>query len=109
VEEIELETATGTYFENTLLPFSWRGKTPFGTTVLMPRFISPPPDREPMFAQFIALRRGERLYGGDAQIPLDDRRRLLRYDESERWLVDPKSPVDAGVHRGVVPLSFVDS
>lgn len=108
VEETELEMAAGAYFENTLLPFSWRGKTPFGTTVLMPRFISPPPDREPVFAQYIALRRGERLYSGDAQIPLDDRRRLLRYEETERWLVDTKSPIEAGVHRGVVPLSFVD-
>jgi len=109
VEEIELEMATGAYFENTLLPFSWRVKTPFGTTVLMPRFISAPPDREPLFAQYIVLRKGERLYGGDAQVPLDDRRRFLRYEDSEQWLVDPKSPQDAGVYRGVLPLSFIDS
>jgi CRISPR-associated protein Cas5t len=108
VEEMELQTVTGAYFESMLVPFSWRTKTPFGTTVLMPRFISPPPEREPVFAQYIVLRRGERLYSGDAQIAPDDRRRLLRYEETERWLVDPKSPIDSGVHRGVVPLSFVD-
>jgi CRISPR-associated protein Cas5t len=45
VDEIELEEQAGAYFVNTLLPFSYRPSVGFGVTVLMPRFIEPPPGR----------------------------------------------------------------
>jgi CRISPR-associated protein Cas5t len=107
VEEVDLLIAEGAYFENTLLPFSWREKTHFGITVLMPRFIGPPPEREPTFAQYVVLRR-ERIYGGDAEIASGDRRSMVRKADAEQWLVDPASPLDKGVHCGVVLHTFVD-
>lgn len=107
VEEIDLVVAEGAYFGNTLLPFSWRAKTHFGITVLMSRFIGPPPERDPTFAQYIALNR-ERIYGGNAEVVSSDRRRMLRKPEAEQWLVDPASPLDKGVHCGVVLHTFVD-
>jgi CRISPR-associated protein Cas5t len=107
-EEIELPFADGAYFENTLLPFSWRARTARGITVLMPRYIGPPPDREPTFAQYVVLRAGDRLYSGNAAIAPDDRRRLVRKPEPEQWPVDPDTPLDKGVRRGLVFHSFAD-
>lgn len=108
VAEVDLAVADGAYYDNTLLPFSWRSKTHFGITVLMSRFIGPPPNREPTFAQYIALSR-ERIYGGTAEIDSTDRRCMVRkLDEVEEWLVDPESPRDKGVHCGVVLHSFSD-
>ena len=107
VAEVDLEVADGAYYDNTLLPFSWRSKTHFGITVLMSRFIGPPPDREPTFAQYITLSR-ERIYGGNAEIDSTDRRYMVRKLEAEEWLVDPESPRDKGVHCGVVLHSFLD-
>lgn len=109
VEEVTLDETPGAYLDSTILPFSWRGRTRFGTTVLMPRFITPPPDREPSFEQYIVLPSDRTLYGGNSEVAADHPRRLLRYEESESWFVDPTSPVKAGVHRGLVFLSFADS
>lgn len=107
VEEIELQSAPGAYLENTLLPFSWRPRTGFGTTVLMSRYISPPPHREPQFERYVALRSGERLYAGDTQFDRDSPRYLLDLEgETVDWWVDPTSPESYGVRSGVVLLSF---
>jgi hypothetical protein len=73
----------------------------------MSRFIGPPPDREPTFAQYITLSR-ERIYGGNAGVDSTDRRYMVRKLVAEEWLVDPQSPLDKGVHCGVVLHSFVD-
>jgi CRISPR-associated protein Cas5t len=109
VEELALEEAEGAYFDATLLPFSWRRRTRFGTTVVMPRFIGEPPEREPVFAQYIVLPRDQTVYGGTADVPADHPRRLLRYENGDdRWLVDPTSTVRHGVRRGVVWLTFLD-
>ena len=105
VEEVDLEEAVGAYLERTLLPFAWRGRTAFGTTVIMPRFIGPPPERQASFAQYIVLNR--RVYAGDAQVDVSDRARVVRQAHPERWLVDPDSPAYSGVRRGIVFLSFV--
>jgi CRISPR-associated protein Cas5t len=108
VEEVDLITADGAYFENTLLPFSWRTKTHFGITALMSRFIGPPPEREAEFAQYITLRRGERIYGGNVDVVPNDRRYMVHDSEVEHWLIDPASTFDRGVHRGVVFHTFAD-
>ncbi len=107
VAEVDLEAADGAYYDDTLLPFSWRSKTHFGITVLMSRFIGPPPDREPSFAQYITLSR-ERIYGGNAEVASSDRRYMVRKLDAEEWLVDPESALDKGVHCGVVLHRFVD-
>lgn len=107
VEEIELERVAGAYFSATLLPFSWRARTPLGTTVLMPRFITPPPEREPSFEQYIMLPADRTLFAGAAGVNTG-KRRLLGNGGSEEWFVDPTSEEKEGGKRGVVWHSFVD-
>ncbi len=108
VEETELEQSNGAYFEHTLLPFSYRPYVGLGTTLLMPRCISPPPERRARFDRFIALHQ-ERLFGGTYENPdgLAWSRRMLGNNVQEEWWVDPDSRLDRGVHRGVVFHSCV--
>lgn len=108
VEEVELEVSPSAYFSGTLLPFSWRARTGFGTTVLMPRFISPPPEREPSFGQYIVLPADRTLFAGAAGPP-EGRQRLLGNGETDEWFVDPTSEVRAGGKRGIVWHSFGDA
>lgn len=108
VEEIELERAGGAYFDSTLLPFAWRARTPLGTTVLMPRFITPPPAREPSFEQYIVLSADRTLFAGAAGLDAG-RQRLLDDGGAEEWVVDPTSPEKQGGKRGIVWHSFVDA
>jgi CRISPR-associated protein Cas5t len=101
VDEIELEEQAGAYFVNTLLPFSYRPSVGFGVTVLMPRFIEPPPGRRAHFERFIALR--DVVFGGEIESGKDGPRRLiLQAGQQAKWWVDPKTPKDRGVHRAVV-------
>lgn len=108
VEEIELEKAAGAYFDSTLLPFAWRARTPFGTTVLMPRFITPPPEREPSFGQYIMLPADRTLFAGAAG-PDAGSGRLLGNGSEEEWVVDPTSQEKRGGKRGIVWHAFVDT
>jgi hypothetical protein len=101
---VELERAKGAYLEQTLLPFSMRPLLGRGVTVLMPRYIEPPPEREPHFSRYIVL--FDLVYAGD--VPHTNR--LLHYEDRspEEWLVDPSSPPKhEGVRRGLVFHSFV--
>ena len=102
VEETDLEPASGAYLEHTLLPFSFRTAVRFGVTVLMPRYIEPPPERRAHFERFISLR--ERLFAGivDQSEALNNRRLIERERARERWLVDRSTPAYHGVHRAVV-------
>jgi len=100
VEDIELEEQAGAYFVNTLLPFSYRPSVGFGVTVLMPRFIEPPPERRAHFERFIALR--DVVYGGEIEARDMPRRLILRAGQQAKWWVDPRTPKDRGVHRAVV-------
>jgi hypothetical protein len=100
VEEVELVRADGAYFENTLLPFSWRTQIAFGMTVQMPRYIEPPPERRAHFSQYIQLE--ERIWAGNfdrAGIP--DTRMLLNSKDGESYWVDTDTPSFYGVHRGL--------
>jgi CRISPR-associated protein Cas5t len=108
-DTIDLVESSSAYFENTLLPYWWRTKTGFGTTLLMPRYITPPPERESTFERYVALRAGDRIFGGDVHTEISNARRLLRFEnEPEEWLIDPTAPADHGIGRGVVFHSFVD-
>ncbi|MGH6690209.1 MAG: CRISPR-associated protein Cas5 [Gammaproteobacteria bacterium] len=107
VEEVELESASSAYFSGTLLPFSWRARTGFGTTVLMPRFITPPPEREASFSQYIILPADKVVFAGRARSTVG--KPLLQTDPSEAWLVDPATAEREGCKRGVVWHSFVDA
>ncbi len=101
VEEIELTESDGTYLEHTLLPFSYRKFTAQGVTALMPRFITPPPEREPTFERYVILH--ERIFAGNVSGSLP---RMLEIGMPRKWLVDPGSPEIEGVFRGVVLHSF---
>ncbi len=107
VEKVKLEPANDAYFEQTLLPFSWRGRVGRGTTVQMPRYIEPPPERFPHFDRYVALR--ERVF--DSEDPtISVGLRILRgfgrqTDANPHW-VDPESPAIHGMRRGVVFHSF---
>jgi CRISPR-associated protein Cas5t len=103
VEDIELEERTGAYFEHTLLPFSYRPYVGIGATVLMPRWIEPPPGRHAHFERFIVLHK-ERLFTGVYERPeaLAQSRRMVRATEHQTWWVDPTTLEDHGVQRGVV-------
>jgi CRISPR-associated protein Cas5t len=102
VEETDLEQASGAYLEHTLLPFSFRALVRFGVTVLMPRYIEPPPERRAHFERFISLR--ERLFAGivDQGGALGNRRLIEREGARGQWLVDRSTPAHHGVHRAVV-------
>jgi CRISPR-associated protein Cas5t len=102
VDEIDLERQPGAYFDHTLLPFSYRESTAFGVTVLMPRYIDPPPERRAHFERFIVLH--DRIYGGEVEngASLGVRRLVLRADRRDGWWIDPSTVPDHGVKRGVV-------
>lgn len=109
VEEITLVQADRGYFEATILPFEFRKRTPCGVTVLMPRYIGPPPSREAVFDRFILLKEtvfhlppgeGDR-FGSRQMIHLDA-------EPLELW-VDPESPEKTGMHRVVWFHNFVSS
>jgi CRISPR-associated protein Cas5t len=102
VEEIDLEEQPGAYLEHTLLPFSFRESIGFGVTVLMPRYIEPPPQRRAHFDRFITLR--DRVYAGevDRGEGLGPRRMLGREGQRNSWWVDLASARDHGVGRGVI-------
>jgi CRISPR-associated protein Cas5t len=102
VEETDLEPADGAYLEHTLLPFSFRTAARFGVTVLMPRYIEPPPERRAHFERFISLR--DRLFAGVVEQGegLGSRYLIERQGDVTQWLIDPSTVSYHGVHRAVV-------
>jgi CRISPR-associated protein Cas5t len=111
VETVTLKRANGAYLERTLLPFrEMRQRTGYGTTALMPRYIGPPPERQPEFETYIILR--ETIFAGETDpslIARDSHKRLITSHDNtdETWFVDPDSPVIAGVNRAVIFHGFV--
>jgi CRISPR-associated protein Cas5t len=101
VEEQELQQSPGAYFEGTLVPFILRPYTARGATVLMPRWIEPPPQRRAHFERFITL--NERVYAGNIERRETVNTGLLvsKNKELETCWTDPSTPLDHGVHRGV--------
>jgi CRISPR-associated protein Cas5t len=55
VEIASLEKREAGYYEYTLLPWSYRPRTPTGASVLMPRYINPDDRREVSWARYVTL------------------------------------------------------
>lgn len=99
VEETVLEASSSCYFEHTLLPFSLRQKMPYGLTVLMPRYIEPPPERRPHFESYIVLH--------DPPVQSADFTTVSGEDPAYWWVdPDPNLPIRNGNRRGVFLHSF---
>lgn len=107
VEAVTLERADRGYFEDTILPFEFRRRTARGVTVLMPRYVGPPPLREAIFDRFVLLREpvyylpageGER-FGTRQMVHLDG-------EPLDLW-IDPDSPERSGMRRAVWLDGFV--
>jgi len=97
IEVIELEAATHAYFEHTLLPHEMALQVGRGVTVLMPRYLDYARKRAPVFSRYVVLQ--ERVYS-------DDFYTFGRATSSTFW-IDPQTPVDRGMHLGLVFHSFV--
>ena len=110
VDDVDLDEAEGAYLEHALLPFETaRPRTAVGSTVLMPSFVGPPPEREAEFARYVVLH--ERVFVGswDERVTLRPGSwQALRFEgDKRRWWVDSDSPEIAGVRRGVEWVSVV--
>ncbi len=105
VERVELLSAELGYYEDTILPADFRRRTGRGTTVLMPRYVAPPPQRETAFERYIVLR--DRIFDGSSTASDLGSRQMLRFEgESTKLLVDPDSPQWRGAHRALAFHSF---
>jgi len=106
-EAITLEQRPRAYLEHTILPFSMRAQMLKGTTVLMPRFIEPPPERRAHFQRYVALR--GRVYSGIPDEPgqVAELDRLLQNGPDTTWWVDPSTTPWQGARRGLFFHSFL--
>lgn len=98
VEEITLERAVRARVEHTLLPFSVRPYLRFGSTVLLSRYISPPPERDAYFERYIVLH--DSVFSGEGA---DPNQSFIQYEGvtfDDLW-VDPKIVDDEVFARGV--------
>jgi CRISPR-associated protein Cas5t len=102
VEEVDLKPADEGYFEHTILPFSMRKYFGRGMTVLMPKYVGPPPEREPVFDRYIVLH--ERMFAGERNKGYP---KLFTYESEKIDLItDPCSPKYEGVNLALVFHSF---
>ncbi|MBI2941465.1 MAG: CRISPR-associated protein Cas5 [Chloroflexi bacterium] len=98
VEVVELERADRAYFEHTLAPYRMALQAARGYVVLMPRFLDYQAGRAPTFARYVVLKR--RTYSTDLwQVE------GLAVDTVHR--IDPASPADRGLRRGLLFHPFV--
>ena len=106
VEIVSLQKQQRAYLEDTILPFSMRMQLSIGTTVLMPRYIGPAPQREAEFDRYIVLR--DRVFCGqpDDVEQVATIRRLLQTKEPLDWWVDPSTEEWQGAQRGLCFHSF---
>jgi CRISPR-associated protein Cas5t len=98
VRVVELTQAEGAYFEHTLAPYRMALQAARGYVMLMPRFLDYENGRAPRFARYVILK--QRVYSKDlvhfANMP----------SETTYW-IDPDSPLEEGVHLGLLFHSFV--
>ena len=106
IDVLDLDAADSCYLENTLLPFSWRPRVSWGSTVQMPQYIEPPPARFPHFQRYIALR--DRVFDSEHPDIAPSRRVLREAQELPSYWVDPDSEEIHGSRRGLVFHTFVD-
>ena len=105
VERVELLSAELGYYEETILPADLRRRTGRGTTVLMPRYVAPPPHRETTFERYIVLR--DRIFDGPSAASDLGSRQMLRFEgEGTKVLIDPDSTQWRGAHRALAFHSF---
>jgi CRISPR-associated protein Cas5t len=108
IDLVDLERAERGYLEHTLLPFEWaRPRTPRGVTVMMSRYIGPPPERDVDWSRYVLLH--ERVFLGrwdDTDSPSLGQRLLdIESDRPDVW-IDPDSERVKGAQRAVEFLSF---
>jgi CRISPR-associated protein Cas5t len=105
VTEVTLERPQRARLDHTLLPFALRPAVRFGSTVLLSRYVSPPPERQASFAQYIVLH--EPMFFGVGANP--NRALVLVEDLSmaDFWC-DPTVVDDEGFARGVWLHRVVD-
>ena len=98
VEEITLERVARARVEHTLLPFFVRPYLGFGSTVLLSRYISPPPERYAYFERYIVLH--DSVFWGEGA---DPNQSFIQFEgvTFDDLLVDPTIVDDEGFARGV--------
>lgn len=107
VELTSLETASSGYFENTLLPWTFRMRTSVGNPILMPRFIDPEDRQRVLWAPYIVLE--NRLFLSDKPIAEETvPPNIILRSESDRdvW-IDPDTPEVSNCKRIIVWHTFV--
>ena len=105
VDEINMERPVHARIEHILLPRSVRPCVRFGSTVLLSRYIAPPPKRDATFAQYISLH--DPVFLGDKE---DEAKAFVKVDGiplDDLW-VDPSIVDEEGRQRGVWFHRLVD-
>lgn len=97
VQVVDLEAAASGYLEGTLLPWTWRLRTPVGVMATMPRFIDPTDRRRVEWAPYVVLERRVAVREGATQGTS-----AMRPDPGEIFSIDPLSPEENGLRRIVV-------
>lgn len=103
VKIIQLEKSVQGYFENTLLPWSFRTRTVIGTTVLMPRFIKPEDRSQVEWERYIILE--HRVFYGISEEA--GAKTIIKYETDEPVWIDPETHEIKGTKRGIAWHSFV--
>jgi len=99
---IQLEKTSQGYFENTLLPWSYRTKTIAGVSVLMPRFINPEDRGQVEWERYVILE--HRVFYGIAQE--QGVKTMVKYEGDEALWIDPDTPEIKGMKRAIVWHTF---
>jgi CRISPR-associated protein Cas5t len=97
VEVIDLPEASEAYFEHTLLPYTMATQIRVGVVVSMPRYLDTARNRAPTFDRYLMLQ--QRIWS----------REMLQFGSAtQRYIIDPQSPVYNGIQRGLVFHHFVE-
>lgn len=104
IKRTKLVKASQGYFENTLLPWSFRTRTTAGTSVLMPRFIQPKDRRQVMWERYVMLE--HRIFYG--AVEEKDVKTMIRYEGDGPIWIDPETPEIKGLKRGIIWHSFAE-
>jgi CRISPR-associated protein Cas5t len=105
VEEVALHRPERARIEHTLLPIALRPSVRFGSTVLLTRYVSPPPERHASFAQYIVLH--EPVFYGQSAEPNRAFLQVEGLSTDDLWS-DPDVADDEGFERGVWLHRVVD-
>lgn len=97
IDIVELYPTDSGFLERTLLPGDLRSRLPWGVTTLMPRFIGPSPDRQPVFASYIVLH--DRVYVGAAIRSRAKSLLEIAGEASPTWYADPAQTDRDGAQR----------